>query len=97
MDEPLTHEHFSAHVGKRFGFEGSHLMLLLRSAEPRPSFVAVGSKRVPFVLIFEGPAGDILPTGYYRATVEDGPAFELHIMPIHTYAPDRQDYQVVFN
>jgi hypothetical protein len=97
MDEPLTHEHFSPHLGKRFSFEGHHLTLLLRSAAPQPQFAMPGVSRVPFTLIFEGPAGDILPAGYYRAAAPDGPVFELHVAPIHTPARDHQDYQVVFN
>jgi hypothetical protein len=98
MDEPLTHEHFSPHLGKRFSFEGHHLTLLLRSAAPQPQFAVPGASRVPFTLRFEGPAGDTLPAGYYRATApDDGPVFELHVTPIHTPACDHQDYQVVFN
>lgn len=97
MDEPLTNEHFSAHAGKRFSLEGRHLTLLLRSVDPRPRFAVPDAKRVPFTLIFEGPAGDILPPAGYRASVQDGPVFDLHIMPIQTHAVDRQDYQAVFN
>ena len=97
MDEPLTHAHFSPYVGERFGFEGHHLTLLLTSADLQPRFAAPDTPRVPFTLTFEGPAGDILPAGHYRAAVRDGSVFELHIMPIHTHAHDRQDYQVVFN
>ncbi|WP_158928464.1 DUF6916 family protein [Acidisphaera sp. S103] len=97
MDEPLTHEHFSPHVGKRFSFEGHHLTLLLRLAELQPRFAAPNAPRVPFTLTFEGPAGDILPPDQYRAVVPDGPVFELYISPIHTPARDHQDYQAVFN
>lgn len=97
MDEPLTHQQFTPHVGQRFAFEGHHLTLLLRSAEAQPLFAAPNAARVPFILIFEGPAGDILPAGPYRTAVEDGPAFEFHISPIHTPVRDRQDYQAVFN
>jgi hypothetical protein len=97
MDEPLTHEHFSPYLGKRFGLEGHHLTLLLRSADPQPHFAAPDASRVPFTLIFEGPSGDILPAGQYRAAVQDGPVFELHVNPIHTPARGHQDYQAVFN
>jgi hypothetical protein len=97
MDEPMKHECFSPHVGKRFGFQGHHLALLLRSVDLQPGFAAPNAARVPFTLIFEGPAGDILPAGYYRAAVPDGSVFELHITPIHTPARDHQDYQAVFN
>ncbi len=97
MDEPLTHEQFSPYLGKRFGFEGHHLTLLLRSIDPQPQFAAPGASRVPFTLIFEGPAGDFLAPGFYRAAVPDGPVFELHVSPIHTPARDHQDYQALFN
>jgi len=97
MDEPITHERFSPHVGKRFGFQGHHVTLLLRSVDPQPGFAPPNAERVPFTLIFEGPAGDILPAGYYQATVQDGSVFELYVTPIHTPARDRQDYQAVFN
>jgi hypothetical protein len=97
MDEPLTHEHFSPYVGQRFGFEGHYLTLLLQSVDPQPLFAAPDALRMPFTLVFEGPADDILPPGQYRATVPDGPVCDLHITPIHTSARDRQDYQAVFN
>jgi hypothetical protein len=97
MDEPLTHQQFAPYVGQRFHFEGHHLTLLLRSADPQPQFAAPGAARVPFSLFFEGPAGDILPAGHYRAAVQAGPVVEFHISPIHTLARDRQDYQAAFN
>jgi hypothetical protein len=97
MDEATTHEHFSPYVGQRFSFEGHHLTLLLRSIDVHPLFAAPGALRVPFTLVFEGPPGDILPPGGYRAVIQDGPAFELYIQPIHTPRHSQQDYQAVFN
>jgi hypothetical protein len=97
MESQPTHEDFSPHVGKRFTFAGHHLTLLLRSVDPQPRFAAPGATRVPFTLVFEGPVGDILPADFHRAAVQDGPAFELYISPIHTPAGDHQDYQAVFN
>ena len=97
MDEPLTHEHFSPYVGTRFGFEGHHLTLLLRSADTQPLFAAPDAPRVPFVLVFEGPAGDILPQGFYRTAAHDGSVFEMYVAPMHTPGRDRQDYQAIFN
>jgi hypothetical protein len=38
-----------------------------------------------------------MPEGLYAAEVENGPRFDLYVIPIHTRAPDRQDYQAVFN
>jgi hypothetical protein len=97
MDEPLTHHHFAPYVGRRFRFEGHHLSLLLAAVDVNPRFAAPDAPRVPFTLILNGPAGDILPAGHYRAAAQDGPVVMLHILPIHTLAPDRQDYQAVFN
>jgi hypothetical protein len=36
-----------------------------------------------------------LPAGHDRATVQDGPIFELYA--IRTHVRDRQDYQAVFS
>jgi hypothetical protein len=49
------------------------------------------------VLIFTGPRGDVLPEGFYAAEAEGGAHFDFYILPIHTPASDRQDYQAVFN
>jgi hypothetical protein len=97
MDEALAHEHFAPYVGRRFSFEGHHVTLTLASVTANPQFAIPGSPKVPFTLIFHGPAGDILPEGYYRTTIEDGPVMAFHIMPIHTPAPGQQDYQAVFS
>lgn len=51
----------------------------------------------PFTLIFHGPRGDILGEGLHGTTTEDGTRFAFYIMPIHTPALDRQEYQAVFN
>ena len=83
-----TMEDFTPHVGKRFQPEGGAVALVLERVEP----AAPG-----FSLLFRGPAGAVLPAGMHDFTVEDGAAFALHLMPIHTPMPDRQDYQAVFN
>ena len=91
----LQPEHFEPHVGKRFRFEGApHVLPLVRilrdpgGAGPRP----------PFTLIFQGPRDRApLPEGLYACEVEGGARFELYLSPVHTPAPDRQDYQAVFN
>jgi len=48
-------------------------------------------------MIFHGLRGDVPPEGLYTAEPETGTAIVLHIMPIHTAAADRQEYQAVFN
>ena len=35
--------------------------------------------------------------GFYAAEAESGARFDFYILPIHTPAPDRQEYQAVFN
>jgi hypothetical protein len=38
-----------------------------------------------------------LPEGIYHVVIDDGPAFDLYIIPIHTMSREHQDYQVVVN
>lgn len=91
------HEDFTPHLNKLFRFEGRHHALRLAeidaSDRPQPSELT----RKPFTLIFHGPKQDLMPEGLYAAEVENGPRFDLYIIPIHTRALDRQDYQAVFN
>jgi hypothetical protein len=92
----LRHEDFAPHVDKQFRFAGWHGSLRLARIEVPPD-VAADAGRLSFTLIFQGVRGDILAEGLRTATAEDGSSFEFYIMPIHTPAADRQDYQVVFN
>jgi len=97
MVEVLRHEDFAPHVDRLFRFAGWHGTLRLARIEcPRR---ASGADRSgpPFTLIFHGPRDDILPEGLYTARADEGPDFEFYIMPIHTPAADRQEYQAVFN
>jgi hypothetical protein len=90
MVEVLRHEDVAPHVNKLFRFDGWHGTLRLTSitgVEPRRAFT----------LLFQGPPGDILPEGLYTASVDETLRLEFYIMPIHTPAGDRQDYQAVFN
>jgi hypothetical protein len=97
MVAPLRHDDFAPHVGKPFHFEGWRGALHLAKIDLHPLATMPGTTRTPFTAIFHGPADEILAEGLYRATVEDGPSLEFHIMPIHTVTPGRQDYQAVFN
>jgi hypothetical protein len=97
MDAILRHEDFVPHLDKMFSFAGWHGTLRLARAELLPASGRAGHTRPPFMLIFAGPPGDVLPEGLYTATVADGPGFDVHIMPIRTIAADRQEYQAVFN
>jgi hypothetical protein len=97
MAEPLTPEHFRPHVDKVFRVRGGrHAFTLARIEERRREEGEIGA-RDPFNLIFRGPPGDVLPEGLYTLAVDDGPAFELYVIPIHTPVPDRQNYQAAFN
>jgi hypothetical protein len=99
MTEQLTAEHFLPHVGKTFRVrDGRHSLTLaqVETDQGRGAAAQAGMRR-PFNLIFRGPPRDVLPEGLYTLTVDDGPDFALYVMPIHTPAQDRQDYQSLFN
>ncbi|HEX8663400.1 MAG TPA: hypothetical protein VF744_05160 [Beijerinckiaceae bacterium] len=99
MAEQLTPQHFLPHVQKVFRVEGGRHALTLTVVEQRrlEDHEAGVDFREPFNLIFRGPPGDVLSEGMYRLAVEDGPSFELYVMPVHTPARDRQNYQASFN
>ena len=99
MAQRLTAADFHPHVAKVFRDRGGrHALTLHEVSEPalRESPHQTASNR-PFTLIFRGPVGDVLPEGLRAFEVEGGGEFELYVMPIHTVARDRQDYQAVFN
>jgi hypothetical protein len=98
MGEFLTIDHFKPHVGKVVHFKGTRyafpLERILSDRKRLPKWV----KRRPFTLIFVGPKESaVLPEGLYECEIEGGPVYELYVNPIHTAAPDRQEYQAVFN
>jgi hypothetical protein len=98
MIEHLSAEDFLPHVNKAFAVKhGRHALVLMSVEQPRLRDRGEGEFPAPFVLIFRGPPGDVLPEGVYTLDVESGPSFELYVMPIHTPARDRQDYQSSFN
>jgi hypothetical protein len=97
MAELLTPEHFLPHVGKTFRVkDGRHTLSLVR-VERRALEEREWAPREPFNLIFHGPPGDLLGAGLYTLDAEDGPSFELYVMPVHTPFAGRQDYQAAFN
>jgi hypothetical protein len=96
--EFLLINHFKPHVGKIVRFRGTrHAFPLDRIISDRkrlPDWV----KRRPFTLIFRGPRErEVLPEGLYHCEIENGPTYAIHVSPIHTPWPDRQEYQAVFN
>jgi hypothetical protein len=96
MTEPLKAEDFLPHVNKTFAVKGGRHALILTHVD-QARLGDRGNFREPFIVIFRGPPDDILPEGLYTLDVESGPSFELYVMPIHTPARDRQDYQSSFN
>ena len=99
MSELLTPEHFHPHIDKIFRPRGGRHALRLTRIDMRPlqPWEAAWLPRQPFTLIFSSSRGDALPEGLYVFEVEGAPSFELYVMPIQTFAPDRQEYQAVFN
>jgi len=93
----LQHDDFAPYVDKLFRFEGRHYALRLAAVDVSDRLNVPDGQRQPFILIFHGPRGDVMPEGLYAAEVEGGASFELYVIPIHTVAPDRQDYQAAFN
>jgi hypothetical protein len=80
--------------GAAFAVEGWPFRLVLTEINEG---AARAGFRAPFSLIFQGPAGAVLPEGLRRLAAADGAAFDLYLMPVHTPHPDRQDYQAAFN
>jgi hypothetical protein len=97
MSRVLTAQDFVAHVGKTVTPKGQHRVLTLVSVDTPKWPGWDPTQREPFTLILRGPPDDVLPEGSYDTIVADGPEFTLYIIPIHTAARDRQDYQVAFN
>jgi hypothetical protein len=96
MTEMLTPDHFRPHIDKLFRVQGGRHALTLTEVDA-PAAQTTGGFRQSFNVIFKGPPEDVLREGLYTFDVEDGPSFDLYVMPIHTPAPGRQDYQALFN
>ena len=89
---------FEPHVGKLFRFEGTPHAFTLDGIDTYAGELPDYVKRRPFTLIFQGPKpGAVMAEGMYACHIEGGRRFELYMAPIHTPAPDRQDYQSAFN
>jgi hypothetical protein len=97
MSQVLTVQDFFSHLGKTVTPKGQHRALTLVSVDTSGRRGSVAMTREPFTLLLRGPPDDVLPEGLYDVAVENGPDFNLYIIPIHTVAHDRQNYQVVFN
>jgi hypothetical protein len=97
MAQSLQHNDFTPHLNKDFRFEGCSQVLRLAAVDRHDSPNQAKDQRKPFTLTFHGVRGDVMPEGLYAAEADGGAKFELYVIPIHTAAPDRQDYQAVFN
>jgi hypothetical protein len=96
--EILTIEHFKPHSGKTVRFKGTPYAFVLDRVEGDSTPPPAGHGRAPFVVIFRGPSKtDVMRAGIYDCEIDGGPTYSLHVMPIHTYQPDRQEYQSAFN
>jgi hypothetical protein len=94
----LTADLFTRHLGQAFQVQGGRHVLALNHvdrAQPQPWHIDRGLE--PFTLLFSGPPGDVLAEGLHTIALEDGTAYALYLIPVHTPAPGRQDYQAVFN
>jgi hypothetical protein len=99
MTGQLTPETFLPHLDKAFRVKGGRHVLTLTGVDV-PRLEAQEAARVPrqpFTLIFRGPPGDVLREGLHCLEIESGPTVELYVIPIQTFARDRQDYQAAFN
>lgn len=99
MADFLKIEDFQPHVGKIVSFVGTPFAFPLDRIMSKHQQIPYGSSRIPFTLIFVGPKSPrYLPEGQYDCAIADGPTFSgIHVNPIHTPEPDRQEYQAVFN
>jgi hypothetical protein len=99
MAEDLTPEHFELHLHKTFHVKDSRHALILSAIDRRrrEEWEHAMEFREPFNLVFRGEPGAVLPEGLYTLEVQDGPSFELYVIPVHSPALDRQNYQASFN
>lgn len=93
----LTIKDFAPYEGRNILLKEFDFTLTLHKVEGEDLPPPPGYQRAPFVLLLQGPKNPIVRPGVYACEIEGGPAYELHIMPIHTDAKDRQDYQSAFN
>jgi hypothetical protein len=97
MDQVLTPADFAPHLGKVFRADGHPQALTFVTLIDRPPPGWPAGMRPPFSLILRSDPSPILPEGFYRFSIDDGPSFELHIMPVHTPSRAYQEYQIAFN
>jgi hypothetical protein len=100
----LTHEDFSPHLNTTFRVETEEFGPLdlefveLHRPTDGPSAFLPGGMREPFVLVFRGPAGPLLPEGLHtlgHAVMGDQ---EIYVVPLGPLGrTDALFYQAIFN
>jgi hypothetical protein len=97
MAEFLEVHHFEPLVGKIVRFKGTRFAMPLTTIIRGQKFLAT-AKRDPFILIFRAPKErEHMPEGTYECEFEDGPTYNIYVLPTHTPEPEWQDYQAIFN
>jgi hypothetical protein len=97
MAEQLTADFFAPYLGKEWRPLGQPQVLTLAAVDEHARLAHPQATRTPFTLILRGARDRLLPEGNYRFAIDTGPEVELYVIPVHTPARDRQDYQIVFN
>ena len=97
MLEDITLASFAVRVGETFRVDDGARMLELKLVDVSSgssSTVAPG-RRVPFSVVFLGPAEPVLPQRIYRFDNDTLGSFEIFIVPLGP-ADDRMRYEAVF-
>jgi hypothetical protein len=97
MTDIPTADDFMSLIGKAFQAEGHTQTLVLTSVDTRVPPGWQAAPRKPFSLLLRGPAGEVVPEGFYRFVADGARDFELYLVPIQTHSREYQDYQIVFN
>jgi len=97
MTEMPTAEFFEPHIGKSCRLGEAPVTLNLVQVERYEHLKPAGSARTPFLVLLSGPKQPVVPEGFHRVAIEDGPSLELYVIPILTPGRDHQHYQIVFN
>ena len=91
-------EDFRPHVGKLVRFKGTRFTFPLDRIVSDRRRLPKGAKRRPFILIFRAVRErEYMPDGIYECEIEGGPTHTMYVNPIHTLAPEWQEYQAAFN
>jgi hypothetical protein len=90
----MTAETFQPLLGRTFTVRGGRHAVEL--AEVEVGAAQLGWDLRPFTRILRGAPGEVLAEGQHVLDTEGGDGFALYLIPIHTPARDRQDYQAVF-